>query len=398
MILPSNHCNRHGLGLLQGLAIVSLFLCASGRGQNGALSTKAQLSETPKPYGAEGFDPKPALVAEDTSPLLNAEEIEEEYARARFAIKTHDWAQALVALEMISASHPDYRNVNELTAAARLGLEQDTTETRLARFYVDGIKAKRAGDLNRARQALLAVDELAPDFRDTAQLLAEIERELQPQSSAPALEIVIEVPIDSLYPAVEAALARKDWKAAVAIFNELETLDPENHELRKQADQARANLLIEQFGLARVEARSNSPHLLKCVTIISAMLSLPLFMGIALSSRCRARYYLMRGNHRRAEQVYENLLLRAPARVKIYPALAALYLRSGRTDATAMKTFKTILHLNLPTPNRGRIDALVSQNAMTYHEHNLAALQVLEAVWEEGRRRNALVPCRSTKL
>ncbi|NUO78519.1 hypothetical protein HUU05_00455 [candidate division KSB1 bacterium] len=323
---------------------------------------------------------------------MNTAEIEKEYALAQFALKSHDWVQALVALEMIAAANPNYRDANEMLIAARQGMEQDSTEAKLARYYVQGLKAMRAEDWVLAWESFQDVKALHPGFRDTDTLLAKVERELQTLRNAMISDIVIEVPVDSLFPAATAALRREDWQTAVTLLAKLEALYPLDHELRKQAEQARANLLISQLGLSHVDAKDHNERIFEIVLFAGSALALPLLLGLALSSRLRARYYLLRGKPRRAAQIYESVLQRAPERIKLYPTLAHLYLRTGRTDAAAMKVFRTVLQYNLNTPHREQINALIAQTVKPSRENNREAVLALAAVVESKRIRKEQRP------
>ncbi len=369
--------------LRAGLLFVLLFLSANGRAQNENFSANLQNSTSAK--APRAGTPSTRAAVEDTSQFLSAKEIEEEYAFARSALDSRDWVRALVALEMVLASNPSYREANELLIAARRGLEQDSTEARLARFYVKGMQAKRAGDYNQARQTLRAINQAQSNFRDVAAQLEELERELQTPLRARDDSFVLEVPADSLQATARVAVAQQEWKKAAAIYSQLEAWDPENLTLRKEAEKARVNLLIAQTGLARVEAQSRGRHWRQMALLMSCILVLLLLLALAFSFQLRVRYFLLRGRLRRAAQLYESALLRAPQRFKLYPPLADLYVRTHRTDAAAMKVFKTIQQLNLPTPHRAAIDALVAQPSPT---PSIASVEDLQALVAAVRERN----------
>lgn len=323
----------------------------------------------------------------DTVQVLAPDEIEKEYAVARQAFRSRDWVKALVALEMIAVSRPDYRDVNEMVVAARRGLEQDSTEALVGRHYVEGLKAKRSGDFSRARQAFRAAIALQPDFRDVAAQLAEVEAALRQPPKAEAAPVkVIELPLDSLHEAARAASKRGAWQEAVALFSQLEELDPENQELRKQAERARISFMIAQTGLARVEAAGNKRRMLTLALAALGMLAALAIIGFAFSSRGRAEYFIRRRKYRRAEQVYESMLQRAPNRLKAYPLLAQLYLRSGRTDSAALKVFRLVLDLNLRTTERERLAAIVESNARPQIKESEPATETLDFIVQDEHK------------
>lgn len=346
------------------LLVLALCICATGKAQ------------TQVPVIA---------AAEDTSQFLSATELEEEYALARRALQAQDWVRALVALEMVVATNPNYREANEMLITARRGLEKDSTEARHARTYVAGMKAKRAGDLNHARAELLALTREQSNYRDAATQLAAIEHELQTRQAAPENQIAGEVSTDSLLLHARAAAKQEDWKAAAALYAQLEALDPENLKLRREAERARVHLLIAQTGLARVEARGTALPWLQLTIFVCCLLLFVLLLYLAFSLRVRVRYYIKRNELRRAAQVYENALQRKPQRFNLYAPLAEIYVRANRTDAAAMKVFKTILDLNLPTKERAAIAAMVSNQAKPGSANNTEVVHALEAVVRNAR-------------
>lgn len=324
---------------------------------------------------------------EDTSLFLSTAQLEEEYAKARGAIQAQDWVQALVALEMVLAANPNYRDANALLVTARHSLERDSTEARRARMYVEGMKAKRAGEFERAREELRTLVREQKNYRDAAKQLAVLEQQLQtkPAPSASPAEIVVEVPVDSLLFRARQAVAQQDWNNAAAFYEKLETLDPANLKLRQEAEQARVQLLIAQTGLARVEAHGAALPWLELTILVCCLLLFVLLLFLAFSLRMRVRYYLRREEFRRAAQVYENALQRKPQHFKLYPPLAEIYLRDNRTDAAAMKIFKTILDLNLPTKEREAITTLVHNQAKPGMPSNTETVHALEAAVRNAR-------------
>jgi hypothetical protein len=369
------------------LLFILLYLSANGRTQDGNLFADLQKGGSTQSQ-AERAGADFSRAAEDTSQFLSAKEMEEQYALARSALKSRDWVQALVALEMVLAADANYRDANDLLLAARRGLEQDSTEARLARLYVQGMRAKREGDLNQARQALRTLAQTQGDFRDVAAQLAEVEREAEAALRTEVQSAVLEVPADSLHTMARIAVARQDWRKATALYSELEALEPENLALRKEAEKARVNLLIAQTGLARVEARSGERLRLQMALFIGCIFLLLVLLALAFSFQLRVRYFLLRGRLRRAAQLYESALLRAPQNFKLYPPLADLYLRTQRTDPAALKVLKTIQHLNLPTPHRAAIDAFVAQTSPNASLASAKNLQTPEAIARAERENN----------
>jgi tetratricopeptide (TPR) repeat protein len=119
------------------------------------------------------------------------------------------------------------------------------------------------------------------------------------------------------------------------------------------------------------------------------MLVLPA-LGLALfSPSVRAHFCTLRADYAGAAQIYEKLLARNPKRVNLYPKLANLYLILGRMDERALKIFKTILQLNLATPNLEQINTIVAQHFLTEGRTDSDAIQVLEDALkaEQGKKK-----------
>jgi tetratricopeptide (TPR) repeat protein len=121
-----------------------------------------------------------------------------------------------------------------------------------------------------------------------------------------------------------------------------------------------------------------------------AVIALPLLGLVVLSPATRARLHLMRGNYGAAVQIYEKILVRNPDKVKIYPALANLYLLQGRYDENAMKIYKMVLQLNLAAANRDEINAVVAQKYLTEGRTDSDAIEVLESALQAEQRRSSV--------
>lgn len=388
MTKSEDYHKRDQLWLLPCIFIFAFLFCEKSRGQIANEFTTAPSSGAErKQLSHDSDDFSTSTAPQDNNRLLNPAEVEEEYAVARHAFKSRDWVKALVALEMIAASDSAYRDVNEMIFAARQGMEQDSVEALAAKHYVEGLQAKRAGNYVLALQAFRTAFELQSDFRDVPAQLAELESILTGRQKTEAAPVaVIEVRLDSLYEAARAASARGAWKEAMAVLSRLEELDPENQELRKQAEQARINFMIAQTGLARVEAAENKRRICQLALLLFGMLAVLALLGFAFSSRGRAQYFIMRGKSRRAEQVYESMLQRSPNRLRAYPLLAQLYLRSQRTDAAAMKVFRLVLDLNLPTSEREKIATVVENNVRSQTTNQEAAMEELDFIVQEEHK------------
>lgn len=324
------------------------------------------------------------------------EKLEEEYANGMAALKTRNWTRAILAFEKVLEMDRTFRDARKWLAEAQSGLDRESTETIIARYYTDGVAAMNRNDLGGALAALEKVRKINPNYRNTAGLLAEVESVLQ-KKTAPGFTAsgAASVNLDSLYQSALTALAREDWMQAVVTLEKVQLLKPNYREAVDRLAQARAHLswaekpAVEknlQRGVADAAPGAGDQGYiywgagLVLVTVLGA---------VALSPANRARLHLLRGNYPAAASIYENLLARHPTRVKLYPALANIYLLLGRKDEKALKIFKTLLQLNLAIKNRDEIISIVAQNYLTEGRTDSDAIEVLESALKAEQHKQA---------
>lgn len=168
-----------------------------------------------------------------------------------------------------------------------------------------------------------------------------------PASSAPNA-----AQLDLLYQQAAAAFAQQDWMQALIKFERVHAVQPSYRDTAQLMAQSRANLLKQ--------AQAGAGIALDQRTVLIAIASislLGLFCGLPVN---RARLHRMFGNHARAAMIYERLVFRKPRRTKLYAPLAEAYVRLNRRDATAMRIYKRVLELNLPTALRAELHNLVT--------------------------------------
>jgi tetratricopeptide (TPR) repeat protein len=198
--------------------------------------------------------------------------------------------------------------------------------------------------------------------------------------------------LDSLYREGADAFDRADWKYAIANFEKLQLLQPNYRDAAGRLERAWKNIGSIQPANGSVELRHGAIKSFMVSGIVAAFIVLSAAGFMSFSPMTRARFYLWRGNDKAAAQVYEKLLARDPHRVKLYPMLADIYLRLGYNDERAMKAYKAILNLNLATPHREEINAVVAQNYLTEGRIDTDAIGVLEdALKSELRKQNYLL-------
>ena len=314
--------------------------------------------------------------------------LEIDYIAGVAALNRKQWTQAIIVFERILEIEPDFRDVAKKLALAERRLKRESPESILSRYYNDALAAMERDDWGVARHALEKLYQLSPGYRNTGDLLAQIENILQQKEQAAA----IPARLDSLYREGMAAGARADWKLAVANFEKLQLLQPNYRDAASQLERAWKNIGSTQSANGGTELRHGAIKSFMVGGIVAAFIVLSAAGFMSFSPTTRARFYLWRGNHKAAAAVYERLLERDPHRVKLYPLLADIYLRLGCNDERAMKAYKTILNLNLATLHREEINAIVAQNYLTEGRIDTDAIGVLEdALKSELRKQNYLL-------
>lgn len=310
--------------------------------------------------------------------------LEEDYTAGTTALREKNWTAAILAFEKILQTDENFREARQRLAEAERALENESTETIVARYYVDGVAALNRDDIGSALVALERVRRLNSRYRNTTELLAQIEQRLQ-QSKPAAPAPVASNLIENLYQEAQTARAQENWIQAVVALEKLQLLQPNYRDAVTLLAESRAQLVLTGKNTLTREPAGNS--LLSIGGALVAIVGLPLIGYVAFSATARARLHLLRGNLLTAAQIYEKILLRHPERVRLYPILANLYLLMRRQDEQAMKIYKAILNLNIATQKREEINALVAQNFLTEGRTDSDAIAVLENALKVERRK-----------
>ncbi len=323
---------------------------------------------------------------------LRNDNMEREYAAGMSALRSQDWARAILSFEKVLAEDRSFRDTRRRLAEAQNGFDRESTETIAARHYAEGVSAMSRNDFGRAQIAFEKLRAINPKYRNLETLMVEVERALA--QNAPSIQAGANATamLDSIYQAALAAVEKKDWMQARMAFEKIQILQPGYRDVVDRLAQARVNSEQAETpqALANQKQRSqDSGGAFNVGVTLAAMLVLPA-LGLAFfSPSMRAYYCTMRADYAGAAQIYENLLARNPKRIKLYPKLANLYLILGRMDDRALKVFKTILQLNLATPNLEKINTIVAQQFLTEGRTDSDAIEVLEEALkaEQSRKR-----------
>ena len=170
---------------------------------------------------------------------------------------------------------------------------------------------------------------------------------------APAANVQNAAQLDLLYQQGLAAIEQQDWMQALIKLERVQVLQPNYLQTANLIAAARANLLKQ--------AKASDSNLSLSLNGVLFGVGGFALLGIVLwLPTYRARLYRLLGKHTRAALIYERLVARKPSRMKLYPPLAEAYLRLDRRDATAIRIYKRVLELNLPTSLRAELHNIVT--------------------------------------
>lgn len=307
------------------------------------------------------------------------------YREGMEALNRDDLAEAIVALEEVVAENPRYRKAAELLSQAREKIEARTRRTLLETYYSEGLTARETGRLQQALEAFEKIVEIDPGYRDVGKLLNEI-RALQEQWLARTRAFAIDsAACDSILRVAAGAIEQQAWDEALALLDTVLVARPNDLNVLEMIARARAGKsMAATVSLDHPEKR----WIFFTGGILLACLIMPIFALVFLTPLARMRYYLLFGDPSRAARVIEHALQREPERLQYYPVLAKIYLLTGRDDAQAIKIYRTIQQLNLPTPDREKIDSLLTNYYLVRaKETDSQAIDSLEAALQAELRR-----------
>jgi len=320
------------------------------------------------------------------------EKVEAQYAAGLAALRVRNWTRAILSFEQVLEADRNFRDARRRLTEAQNGLDRESTETVVARYYAEGVSDMNKNDLGGALAAFEKVRRINPNYRDVANLYAEVDAALskkveviagtKPSPAAPAK-------VDSIYQAGLTAFERKDWMPALVAFEKVQLLQPNYRDIVDRLAEARARLETAKRSDVVAEAGESGGKALYIGGALAALVLLPLIGAVVFSPAARARLHLMRGDYVAATQIYEHLLVRHPDKVKLYLALAKLYLLMGRKDESAVKVYKMVLQLNLATSNRDEMSTIVAQSFLTEGRTDTDAIEVMESALKAEQRRQS---------
>lgn len=259
-------------------------------------------------------------------------------------------------------------NVQPWLAAMQADTGRSILAERARRYYLDGRRAMENGNYARALVAFEKARELNPGDVEVDYLLAEVRRRLHPTTTLLPLEQFADTgqtygnslpffALDSITAApseTSAAPVAVSRDSGVTIVPAITRLRDDDAKFFDQTDFTTGEEAVVDAGFNWQAVMFSGA----AVTLIFLY-----FKGVfPFSSVVHARAFLLMGNLQRAALIYEKQLQRDPQNMSVYPRLAEVYLRAGRTDEAAMQIYERTLRLNLAKADREKLFTLVAQS------------------------------------
>ncbi len=345
-----------------------------------------------------------------------AQELQKLYDAAMQKIESQDLYGAKALLLQISQKKPDFRNVTERLAEIDAILKEQL-ETRRAAAQNERLKkhekppvfvSKAVSDSTQnlvgqdgvqdsAKVADAVVPQKSPSsvssIPDTLVASADSSSGFIPELASEGEEILenaspnleqdettaTEAYLDSLYLGALAFQDDDKWRESLANLEIIVSHDTAFRDVNALMETAKSNFndaYSSEIEKHPEQSTGFDGWILRGGVIAGVMI--PLIIFAAFSPVARAKLYTMRGNYHAAALIYEKAMERNPGNLKLYAALANLYLLSGREDIEAMKIYKTVLKLKLETRRFAEINTIVTNSYLGAGKPDNEAILVLE--------------------
>ncbi|MFQ5649760.1 MAG: tetratricopeptide repeat protein [bacterium] len=276
------------------------------------------------------------------------------YARGIAALRAQNWERAVAAFEDVVELDLSYKDALSRLEEAEAGLVRASSQSRVNQYYEAAIESMRNNNLPAALSELEVVRKIEPGFRDTENLIAQLQSDIQSERSARKASKAAF--LDSLYQEALTAMANEEWQQSEQLLKHVQEVHPN---YRNSIE----NLILTRQRLnSLTTANDGLPNPRTIFYVGSVVIVLVPFCLVVFSPMMRARIFMITGNLFRAMQIYERILLKNPHRVALYTKLAHIYLLLNKRDEQALRVFIMVLKLNLITPHIDRIHSIVAQN------------------------------------
>ncbi|MFN2197260.1 MAG: caspase, EACC1-associated type [Anaerolineales bacterium] len=180
--------------------------------------------------------PDDAEIAEKLEYARRQAQLGSLYEQARLVYQAQQWQGVLNVFDQIHNIDPEYPDPDGLLDSAQAQDEAEKRRAQISRLYLQGLQALDQGEWRAARALFLQVQELEPDYEATAQLLARAEEEIE---EAQRTEERL-ARLDWLYKQGTQAWQDQDLDAALDYFHQVREIDPDYQEINQRLVQIEA--------------------------------------------------------------------------------------------------------------------------------------------------------------
>jgi len=310
-------------------------------------------------------------LAED-QPETATTELAQLYESALSNYQSGNWNEAIREFEQLLRINPSYRDAAERLSAAKTQLENQELETVKLRLYQSAQAAIQDKDWVAAVAYLEQLLNLAPGYRNTAELLSHAKKFVK---ATP--EINGE---DELYEKGIHYLQEENFLEAIIAFEKVTLIDPDYKNVRALLAEAKGKLNSKTLPTANKVQSSSSFSLGYVVLGVGAFISLVFFIVIWLKPIFLADFYYKQKRWDKAALIYEKIWNKNHSNADVCLKLAQIYHQQKREDKSAIQVYENIIRMDLDTPIKGDISTIVAYHYLSEGNPDNEKIEILEKV------------------
>ena len=300
---------------------------------------------------------------------LQQEVYDKLYDDAMNEYRKGNYVAAVMALEKVREWNPNYKNTDRIYRDAQNKLNREGEEAIKNRYYAQGKTYMNAGDWQSAVAAFRQLKNLDQNYRDVQFLLQQAQDSLAYQTQIAQLRSYYQEAMDHFH--------QGNWLDAILVFEKIQEINPNYQDVAEKI--AAAQNMLQQSKTVPSQHREESQkssHPRPIWMWIGAFLFalvVPVAITFYAVPSARAKWRLLQGDYLKAAEIYESLLTRKPDKVKLYPALANIYLMLNRADDAAQKVYDIALKMDISPQLRQRLTAATSHRTISNNAPDAAS-------------------------